>query len=187
MSLLSVVRSTLFSLFLLSALSASAITPVTGGGEGEMSGEVNKMRPYDVRFIDELSRHHKDGIMMSEMAVEKAFHPELKQMAKEMVAAQMAELEMLQGWRAKWYPNVKAWEYKGMEMDMSRLESTSGNEFDLAFLDSMIMHHPGAIFLGAEASRRGTHRELRKLGAKIARDQIREVNMMRDWRDMWSK
>lgn len=176
-------------LVFLSVLTVSASTSVTnfsgsGGGGGE---ETTTVRPYDVRFIDELSQHHKDGIMMAEMAVEKAFHPELREMAKMMVAAQMAELETLQGWRAKWYPNAKAWEYKGMEMDMSRLESTSGNEFDLAFLDSMIMHHPGAIFLGVEGSRRGKHRELRKLAAKVARDQIREVDMMRDWRDMWSK
>lgn len=171
-------------------VSASTSNSNIGGGGGASSdgGMTNtQMRPYDLRFIDELSQHHKDGIMMSEMAGEKASHPELKQMAKEMVAAQMGELEMLQKWRAEWYPNAKAFVFKGMDMDMGRLESTSGNEFDLAFLDSMIMHHPGAIFLGVEGSRRGKHRALRRLAAKVARDQIREVDMMRDWRDMWSK
>jgi len=62
-------------------------------------------QPFDLRFIDAMIPHHQDAIMMAQEALAKAEHPEVKQMAQAIIAAQQAEVQQLQDWRAAWYPN----------------------------------------------------------------------------------
>jgi uncharacterized protein (DUF305 family) len=147
---------------------------------------IETTKPYDRTFIDELTEHHKEGVMMAEMAVRKAHHPELKTLAEKMVMAQAQEIKMMQDWRKSWYPRAAEFENHSAGMRMERLEALSGEEFDIAFLDSMIMHHPGAIYLGHEAQSRGYHRVLINLAKKVSTSQIKELNQMRNWRYQWS-
>lgn len=58
---------------------------------------------YEARFIDLMIPHHEGAIMMAEDAIEKATRPELKQMAREMIAAQKKEIAQLMEWRKQWY------------------------------------------------------------------------------------
>ena len=143
-------------------------------------------RPYDVRFIDEMSAHHHHGAMMAKVAVRKALHAELREMARMMVKVQEEEMSRLHALRARMFPRAPAHRDRSIEMDMQQLESANGGEFDLVFLDSMIPHHGGAIFLGNEVQRRGKLAQLRSMGSKIEKSQSIEVEKMRDWRDAWS-
>ena len=162
---------------------------------GEVNSEVpnlvtldstESVKPYDRTFIDEMSEHHKEGVMMAEIAVRKAHHPELKKMAQMMMKDQMDEIKLMQEWRRDWYPHAADFRSHSVGMRMEKLESLSGEEFDIAFLDSMIMHHPGAIYLGQEAQSRGFHRKLINLAKKISSAQIKELNQLRMWRYVWS-
>lgn len=168
--------------FILSALTMlSLITSLSFAQDAE----ILHSRTYSVQFIDEMSSHHKMGIEMAEMAINKAYHSELKNMARMMKTMQEKEVETMQMWRERWYPSAPKYEYKGAEMDMSKLERLSGNAFDVAFLDSMILHHGGAIFLGGEAYKRSEKAQIRMLGRKIAKDQCKETLKMRELRDQW--
>lgn len=144
------------------------------------------MRQYSVQFLDEMTVHHEGGVKMADMAISKAFHSELREMANKMKSAQLREIAMMKEWRKDLFPTAPIYKYQGAEMDMSKLENLTGNAFDLAFLDSMIMHHPGAIFLGREAAARSGTSEIRSFGNKIAQDQTKEVIEMRKMRDMWT-
>lgn len=147
--------------------------------------EVSHAKPYDLTFIDELTEHHMEGVMMAEMAAMKAVHPELRKMAKMMAEDQAKEIEMMEDWRKEWYPHAEAHVSHSVGMRMERLEVLSGNEFDAAFLDSMISHHPGAIYLGKESQTRGYHRKLINMGKDVAVSQIKELNQLRKWRHHW--
>lgn len=49
-----------------------------------------------------MTRHHREGIRMAEMAVEKAVHARLKLMARKMIQDQAKEIETLESWRVLW-------------------------------------------------------------------------------------
>lgn len=176
------------SAILMGSLSSvwGATTGVSLESKENIQKQIETTKPYDRTFIDEMTEHHKEGVMMAEMAVRKAHHPELKTLAEKMVMAQAEEIKMMEDWRKNWYPSAAEFESHSVGMRMERLEALSGEEFDIAFLDSMIMHHPGAIYLGHEAQSRGYHRALISLAKKISASQIKELNQMRNWRYHWT-
>ena len=149
--------------------------------------DLEAARPYTVKFIDEMTSHHRQGILMAQLAESRAFHPELKRMASMMVVDQQKEIQELQGIRERSYPRVEKPANRGAGMNLSRLRMQRGIDFDLAFLDSMIAHHPAAIYLGQEAVRRSGHAEIRQIGQKTAAKQMRELEQMRAWRDAWAR
>lgn len=62
---------------------------------------------FDKAFIEEMIQHHQGAIDMSELAEDRAEHSEIKQLSREIMAAQSREIELLQTWRADWgYKNV---------------------------------------------------------------------------------
>jgi uncharacterized protein (DUF305 family) len=57
---------------------------------------------FDLAFIDAMIPHHQRAIMMAQIAVEQAQHPELKALAQEIIDAQQQEIADMQAWRAAW-------------------------------------------------------------------------------------
>ena len=58
---------------------------------------------FDLRFLNAMIPHHQGAVVMAKDALTKAKHPELKQLAKEIVASQQAEIDQMQGLRKAWY------------------------------------------------------------------------------------
>jgi len=58
---------------------------------------------YDLRYIDRMIKHHQAAVTMSEDAVKKAKHPELRQMAQDIITNQSKEITQLETWRKQWY------------------------------------------------------------------------------------
>lgn len=146
-----------------------------------------EQRPYDLRFIDELTTHHEHGLIMAEVATRKAHHTELKEMAQMMAMAHKKELAQLQQWESRWFPAYRAHMDKSIGMDIIKFEQLSGNEFDLAFLDGMIMHHPSAIYLGIEALQKSSRNEVKAFAQKIKTAQIKELDHLRTLRSRWGQ
>ena len=63
---------------------------------------------FDRAFIDMMIPHHESAIMMAETALQHAQHPELKEMAKEIIDAQQREIDQMKGWREAWYGETPA-------------------------------------------------------------------------------
>ena len=73
-------------------------------------------------------------------------------------------------------------------MDHSKMESSPGAAdapYELQFLDTMIVHHGGAIDAAQLVATRAQHEELRQLAKAIIADQQREVAKMKRWRSQW--
>lgn len=143
-------------------------------------------RVYDLRFIEELADHHRTGIEMAKLAAAKGMHRELRKMAEKMVKDQQSGIQKLLGWRQQYFMNVPRLQKRSVGMNMAKLQALSGNAFDLAFLDSMIMHHPAAIYLGLEANQRATQKEIGDFGQESANKQLNELDKMRTWREEWA-
>jgi uncharacterized protein (DUF305 family) len=57
--------------------------------------------------------------------------------------------------------------------------------YELQFIDTMIVHHQGAIDAGQLAPTRCQHDELKQLARSIVNDQQTEISQLRAWRSEW--
>lgn len=58
---------------------------------------------YEHRFIDMMVPHHEGAIRMAEDALSKATHPEIKNLAQNIIGAQKKEIAEMGRWRHQWY------------------------------------------------------------------------------------
>jgi uncharacterized protein (DUF305 family) len=58
---------------------------------------------FDLRFMNAMIPHHEGAIVMAKDALTKAQHPELKQLANEIITSQQAEIDQMKHWRKTWY------------------------------------------------------------------------------------
>ena len=60
--------------------------------------------PFDKAFIDAMIPHHQSAIEMANVALENTNNPRIKELAKNIVSDQQAEIEQMKQWRKEWYP-----------------------------------------------------------------------------------
>src|SRR3989344_6818027 len=70
---------------------------------------------------------------------------------------------------------------------MRSLEEAEGEDFDMAFMNSMMVHHEGAIEMAKEAKTKGMHGEIRNLADDIIEAQTNEIEQMKMLQKQWSK
>ncbi len=132
---------------------------------------------------------------MARMAEEKAQHAELKAMARNIIEGQQKEVSQMKAWRDGWFasqPPAMNMEMPGMmdsmkDSNMAKMESASGAQFDLAFLNMMIPHHAGAVTMSKDALAKAEHSEIKRLAQRIIDEQQQEIGEMNNWKAAWSK
>lgn len=72
-----------------------------------------------------------------------------------------------------------------MDSMTANLKSKTGDEFDYAFIDEMVLHHEGAIEMAKLALTNANHLELKTMAQEIISAQEKEVNQMRQWQQTW--
>lgn len=180
------------------AVAAASSVALTSASANDMekigpAGVATSTAPFDQQFIDMMAAHHTMAIEMAKTAVMQAKHPQLKTLARQIIAAQSKEIRQLHALRKRWYGNSAFTDYGGNQLmmrsmgmgtnDMTGLMKTS--RFDYAFVSAMIPHHAGAITMARWETQAGTHPTLRKIAMNIIRDQAREVGQMIAWRVSW--
>jgi uncharacterized protein (DUF305 family) len=58
---------------------------------------------FDLRFIAAMIPHHQGAIAMAKEVLKKSKRPEIKKLAKDIIASQQAEIKQMQTWRQAWY------------------------------------------------------------------------------------
>lgn len=160
----------------------------TGGvsPRGEADGSMDAM------FIVGMVPHHEDAIEMAELALTRAEHPELKELAQRIIDAQSAEVEQMEEWYLDWYgEEVPADDSFGMMgggmmgrgSDIAALEQA--DSFDAEFIRQMIPHHQMGIMMAQMAGRNSGHAEIRGLTDDIIESQNAEIELMQEWYDEW--
>ncbi|GBD15797.1 hypothetical protein HRbin26_00690 [bacterium HR26] len=183
--------------WLMPALGALAVLLVACGGAGASPTPTAAPSPgammSDEQFLAAMIEHHQGAIDMAKIALERAEHPEVRQLSEEIIATQQAEIEQMRTWQREWFgaeatPGGHAGhgmsdEEMGMDVDLEELRRAE--PFDRAFLEAMIRHHEGAVRM-AEQIRSSTQRpELRELADDIIATQQREIEQMRAWLADW--
>lgn len=61
--------------------------------------ELQTTSEFDHKFVDAMIPHHQDAIKMSKEALAKADHPEIKQLAQQIIEAQQREVTRMDRWK----------------------------------------------------------------------------------------
>lgn len=184
----------LAAVFMLATAASPAHNPASGSGTetSEMTGMPHgrsATAPYDLQYLDTMTRHHQGAIDMAGLAEERASSSELKAFARQIISAQSDEIKQFKAWRSAWFgdkPDATRMQMHGMKhsmqhMDMDKLKAASGAEFDRLFLAMMIPHHQGAIDMSRPALKKASHPELKAAARKIIDDQQKEITRMQKW------
>jgi uncharacterized protein (DUF305 family) len=84
-----------------------------GGGHSDsgtmnMAEDVDKLRkapaPFDKAFIDAMIPHHESAIEAARAAETRAEKPEIKALARSIIADQEREITQMKQWKQTWYP-----------------------------------------------------------------------------------
>jgi uncharacterized protein (DUF305 family) len=65
------------------------------------------------------------------------------------------------------------------------LKNKTGDDFDKAFTEQMIIHHQGAIDMAKLAQTNAKHDEIKKLAIDILSAQSKEIDEMQTWQTNW--
>jgi uncharacterized protein (DUF305 family) len=65
--------------------------------------ELEKTKPFDRAFIDEMVPHHQGAIRMARVLGGKTEDPEMKRLAEAIIRTQSSEIRRMNAWRTKWF------------------------------------------------------------------------------------
>ena len=163
---------------------------------GNMMGQ-NVMGNIDQHFIEKMIPHHEDAITMAGIALDKAEHQQIKNLANDVVKTQTAENNLMKKWYKEWFGSeislVNQSQAHGMMnigmmgdgTDIDRLENAQ--PFDKAFIEEMIPHHQMAVMMAQMLERTTNRPEMKKLAEDIIYAQTKEIGQMRQWYQDWYK
>lgn len=157
----------------------------TIGEEGYGNHGPGMMGNMDRHFIENMVPHHQDAVDMSNIALTKAEHPEIKQLAANIKSSQSKEIIEMRQWYKEWYgtdvpPNSGM---MGNVTDLNRLENAK--PFDKEFIEQMVPHHQMAIMMARMVLYHSNNPEIRGLAESIIKSQSAEIEEMRTWYKKW--
>jgi uncharacterized protein (DUF305 family) len=151
--------------------------------------------PLELQFLDTMIAHHNGAVEMAMLAETRAERSELKALAANIIDTQEREMAKMSQWRDHWFegkPEAINMSFPGMsdgmkEMDLKKLGSLRGNEFDLEFIRQMIPHHLGAVEMAKSIKSNDSYAELKELAEDMITTQESEVKQMREWLAKWER
>ncbi|HVM19504.1 MAG TPA: DUF305 domain-containing protein [Egibacteraceae bacterium] len=164
-----------------------ALTPPAGTEGGSTS-----FNDADVDFLQAMIPHHDEATQMAEMVSERTEREELRAFAQKIIADQSTEIdEMRSMLEAAGAEEAPAHDMENMDgqmdaSEMTALEQSGGQEFDLMFLDMMIRHHQGAVDMAEQVIDEGENAQVADLANRIIDAQQAEIQQMEVWREEWS-
>jgi uncharacterized protein (DUF305 family) len=164
-----------------------------GTGSGGMARQMvmENGKYSDERFIDAMVPHHQGAIAMAEVALENAQHGEIKDLSRNIVSTQRAEIEELKSIKQEEFGTsdvpmeMSQEQMRSMGMMMDPQELARSEPFDRAFIDAMIPHHQSAIEMAKVAYEKSENPRIKKLAENIVSAQQAEIEQMKRWREQW--
>lgn len=154
-----------------------------------------KGEDYDRMFLANMIAHHEGAVDMANLALKNASHQDIKDLANNIVSSQTGEITNMVSWQKDWgYPASSGemmMDHSSMGMQdhmagmMNELDGKTGEAFDKAFLEQMIMHHQSAINMAAMGETNAQHQQVKDLTEAIVTAQSKEIKQMKQWQKDW--
>jgi uncharacterized protein (DUF305 family) len=164
-----------------------------GMGSGEMARQMvmENGKYSDRAFIDAMVPHHQGAIAMAEVALDNAEHEEIRELSRNIISSQQAEIEELKAIKKEEFGTsnvpmeMSQEQMRSMGMMMDPQQLASREPFDKAFIDAMIPHHQSAIVMAQVALDKSDNPEIKELAENIISAQKQEIEQMKQWRKEW--
>ncbi|WP_394261162.1 DUF305 domain-containing protein [Moraxella boevrei] len=159
------------------------------------SQNVDNPKNPDVVFVQNMIRHHQSGIDMAEIELKYGEDASLQRLARDMITAQQNEIWLMQHWlkeenhhtksQTKLHPKTADIQQEFTDsinqMHEQMLAGAVGNDADMAFIQTMLPHHKGALAMAQVQLKYGTDPKMRNLADNIIMNQIAEIQVMENW------
>lgn len=180
----------LLGMFLLVLVIIVGVSGVVSAADAPGHGKTMKYphKYSDRHFIENMVPHHQAAVDMSNIALKRAEHSEVKYLAKNIKRSQSKEISEMRYWYKKWYGKDvprSSMMNKAMKkmVNLNRLESAK--PFDKEFIRQMVPHHQMAVMMARMALKNGKHPEIRRLSRSIIKSQSVEITEMKYWYKKW--
>ena len=161
--------------------------------EPVITGEPAGYNAADVAFATNMVPHHKQAVELAAMVSERTKNPELVELANQITATQVPEINILNVFLVQWNENPEIGSgddehahheghgMQGMVDDatLARLRTLQGAEFDRLWLESMISHHQGAIEMAEAEVADGKNVDAIAMAEMMATTQKAEIEQMK--------
>jgi uncharacterized protein (DUF305 family) len=162
----------------------------------------------DVGFSRDMATHHSQAVSMAYTAIQTAPSAEVRQLAVDIASTQGNQAGRMQELLLTWDQplsgagtEVMAWmagtdlhdrhvleQQQGRIMpgmataaEMARLNSETGETFEVDFLQLMLRHHTGGIEMARYGAEHATTEEVRELAGAIVTSQRSESQLLEDY------
>ncbi|WP_201578907.1 DUF305 domain-containing protein [Psychrobacter sp. Pi2-52] len=145
----------------------------------------------DTAFAKGMLGHHRGAVEMAKIELKYGTDEAMRQLAKDVITAQQAEIDVLNKWlashpdAAKPKPNTVAMQQayaKSMEnMHGEMTLGVSDPVPDMAFARGMLPHHIAAVDMAKVQLEYGTDEEMRQLAQDVIDNQQTEIDVMKNW------
>ncbi|MBM7805632.1 uncharacterized protein (DUF305 family) [Geodermatophilus bullaregiensis] len=189
------------------AVIAVALVALGGGlavGLGIGQQETPTADSVDAGFSRDMALHHRQGVEMANLALERSEDAEVRQLAFDISSTQTNQAGRMEGWLSLWGLSRSGGEHMawmggahaghdtsstsgadrapmpGMatEAELADLRSLTGTAFDVEFLRLMTRHHQGGFDMAQYAAGNASETAVRTLARSIADTQAAEVTTM---------
>jgi uncharacterized protein (DUF305 family) len=164
-----------------------------GIGSGEMARQmvIENGKYSDEAFIDAMVPHHQGAIAMARVALKNAEHEDIKELSRNIISSQQAEIEELKVIKKEEFGTsnvpmeMSQEQMRGMGIMMDPQNLANRKPFDKTFIDAMIPHHQSAIEMAEVAYEKSENPRIKELTGNIISAQKREIEQMKQWRKEW--
>jgi uncharacterized protein (DUF305 family) len=173
-------------------LAAGAVGWVLHGGSDSVAAD-----SVDAGFSRDMSTHHDQAVTMASYTRDHSDNPLIKSIAYDIESTQQFEVGRMSGWLDAWglqrvdaSQNPMEWMgHAHLESDglmpgmatpeqMKQLQSSTGTELDILFLQLMIHHHQGGLPMAQYAAQHAKNDYVRKAAGAMATNQSNEIIQM---------
>lgn len=128
------------------------------------------------QFIIDMIPHHQEAVESSEEIVKKSQNTKILSIAQDIIIAQSQEIDMMNQWKAEWYPDTDyVSNYRSM---MSSLEALSISEAEETYLRDMIEHHKMAVAMAQQVLMLNPRSEVAAFARAVITLQSQEIAKM---------
>lgn len=148
----------------------------------------------DFSYVRMMIEHHRQALVMTELADKHAESATVRRIADRIDAAQRPEIDAMKGWltthggprgqhghEGHGDQGAEHGSMPGMATDaqLGRLRAARGERFDALFLKLMITHHQGAVTMATDVLSDGNNVRVEEMATDVIAQQTVEIDRMR--------
>ena len=148
----------------------------------QLSGE-----EFEIGYINRIVPHHQGGIMTSQIMLDKAVHPELRQQLEKSIEEQQRDIELLSTYLRTTYSQEPALDPAFvMEPQMSQhLMSAPPESAEIIFLLMVREHHHTVIEMGQAVLQQANSQVLVDQATEMVQSQRQELDLFATFLSIW--